>query len=117
MSDYNTGDIHNQTVEDHHQESSTKLIWKTFWILLIITIVEVAIAFTEIPKSILKIIFIGLTIVKAYYIVFYFMHLKHEKAQLTRIILLPFLFIVYLIYICLHEGTALKDLTDFFQKF
>lgn len=117
MSDYTTGDIHNQTVEDHHQESSTKTIWRTFWILLFITIFEVGIAFTAIPKSVLKITFIALTIVKAYYIVFYFMHLKHEKAQLTRIILLPFILIVYFIYMMLHEGTALKDLTDYVQKF
>ena len=107
MSDHTTGDIHNQVVEDHHHETSTKAIWTTFWILLIITLFEVGIAFTSIPMSILKWIFIGLTIVKAYFIVFNFMHLKHEAKILRWVILLPFIFILYLIYICITEGLAI----------
>jgi len=117
MTDHTTGDIHNQIVEDHHHESSTKEIWKTFWILLIITIGEVGIAFTSVPKSVLRVIFISLTIVKAYFIVFSFMHLKHEKSQLRWVILLPFILIVYFIYMALHEGTALKDLREYIQNY
>ena len=76
---YYTGDIHNQFVEEHHDPKNVKVIWKTFWILLFITLFEVGIAFTSIPHDILIIIFIVLTIVKAYYIVAFFMHLKHEN--------------------------------------
>jgi cytochrome c oxidase subunit IV len=108
MSDHTTGDIHNQVVEDHHHDSSTKEIWRTFWILLIITVFEVGIAFTSISKEILKITFIVLTIVKAYFIVAYFMHLKHERKGLQWVILLPFVLIVYFIYMMLNEGTALN---------
>ena len=102
-----THDIHHQYVEDHHHASSTKTIWRTFWILLIVTMAEVGIAFTSIPHQILVYIFIALTIVKAYYIVFYFMHLKHEKVSLMWSILLPFILIVYLIFIALYEGNYL----------
>ena len=105
---YYTGDIHNQFVEEHKVENSTKIIWKTFWILLIVTMMEVGIAFTSIPHQILIYIFIGLTLVKAYYIVFYFMHLKHEKVNLMWSILLPFILIVYLIFIALYEGNYLS---------
>ena len=66
---YYTGDIHNQFVEEHVLSNSTKLIWRTFWILLFITLFEVAIAFTSLSKLLLMNIFIVLTIVKAYFIV------------------------------------------------
>lgn len=117
MSDHSTGDIHNQVVEDHHHESSTKQIWGTFWILLLITVCEVALAFTSIPKDVLKYVYIILTIVKAYFIVFFFMHLKHEKPQFAKIILLPFFLIVYLIVMALSEGNAIHDLTTYIAKF
>jgi cytochrome c oxidase subunit IV len=117
MTDHTTGDIHNQVVEDHFHETSTKSIWTTFWILLLITVFEVAIAFTSIPFSVLKVTYITLTLVKAYFIVFNFMHLKHEKSIFSKIIILPFLLIVYLIFMSLHEGTAIRDLTVFINNY
>jgi cytochrome c oxidase subunit IV len=57
-------------------------IWRTFWIMAAITAVEFVIAFTM-PSSLLKVsIFVGLTIVKAFYIVAEFMHLKYEVKSL-----------------------------------
>lgn len=105
---YTTGDIHNQFVEEHYDPKNRGVIWRTFWILLVVTIFEVGIAFTSIPHSILIWIFIVLTIVKAYFIVAYFMHLKHEKFTLTYSIILPFILIVYLIWIALEEGVYLN---------
>lgn len=85
-----------------------KLIWKTFWLLLVVTIFEVAIALTSLSKETLKFIFIGLTIVKAYYIVGIFMHVKHERLSFAWTLVLPFVLIVYFIYMMLYEGYALE---------
>jgi cytochrome c oxidase subunit IV len=93
-----------------------KSIWKTFWILLVITIFEVGIAFTSLSKDILKITFIALTIVKSYYIVGYFMHLKHEKLHFAWTILLPFSLIVYFIYMMMYEGNALRPVADVVEQ-
>ena len=68
-----------------------------------ITLFEVGIAFSSISKQVLMIVFIALTIVKAYFIVAFFMHLKHEKITFTSTIILPFLLIVYLIVMCITE--------------
>ena len=105
---YYTGDIHNQFVPEHYDPKNRSVIWRTFWILLVITIFEVGIAFTSISQDILIVVFIVLTIVKAYFIVAYFMHLKHEKQTLGYTIVLPFLLIVYLIAMALAEGNFLK---------
>ena len=105
-------DIHHEHVsheamEKAHSGLNTKVIWKVFWILLGVTIFEVSISFTSIPKTILLYTFITLTIVKAYYIVFYFMHMKFEAVPLKFSILLPFVLIIYLIFIAIYEGSAL----------
>lgn len=105
---YYTGDIHNQFVEEHYDPKNRSVIWRTFWILLVITIFEVGIAFTSIPHDILILIFIVLTIVKAYFIVAFFMHLKHEKISFAYTIILPFILIVYLIGMALAEGNFLN---------
>ena len=105
-------DIHHEHVsheseEKAHSALNTKMIWRVFWILLGVTIFEVGISFTGISKTVLLYTFIGLTIVKAYYIVGFFMHLKFEKVPMIWSLLLPFVLIVYLIFIAIYEGTAL----------
>ena len=93
-----------------------KMIWRTFWILLLITIFEVGIAFTSLSKELLKLIFIALTVVKSYYIVGYFMHLKHEKLHFAWTILLPFSLIVYFIFMMMYEGNALKEVRTWIEQ-
>jgi cytochrome c oxidase subunit 4 len=86
-----------------------KLIWKTFWILLILTALEFLIAFTM-DHGFLKItIFILMTFVKAFYIVGEFMHLKHEVKALIWSIVLPMIFIVWLLVALVIEGEAIFD--------
>ena len=110
--EYISPDIHHERVsheseEKAHKGLNTKVIWKVFWILLGVTIFEVGISFTPVPKTVLLYTFIALTIVKAYYIVAYFMHMKFEKVPMQWSILLPFILIVYLIFILLYEGVVL----------
>ncbi|MCS7085612.1 MAG: cytochrome C oxidase subunit IV family protein [Bacteroidia bacterium] len=79
-------------------------IWRPFIILFLVTALEFLVAFT-LPKGGLKVaIFILMTLVKAFYIVAYFMHVKFERLNLAMAIVLPFLFIVYLIALLMLEG-------------
>lgn len=90
----------------------TKAIWRTFWILLGITVLEFIIAFTM-PSSLhmLKVIvFVSLTIVKAFYIVAEFMHLKGEVKMLIWSILIPTIFVIWLIVALLIEGSSIFEL-------
>ncbi len=110
--DFISSDIHRERIshkghDKAHAGLNTKVIWRVFWILLLVTIFEVAISFTGISKTILLYTFITLTIVKAYFIVFYFMHLKFEATALKFSLLLPFVLIIYLIIIAIYEGIAL----------
>ena len=49
-------------------------------------------------------IFIGMTIIKAYYIVSVFMHMKYEVKALVWSILLPMIFVIWLIVALLIES-------------
>jgi cytochrome c oxidase subunit IV len=107
MTDIHHEHVSHESEEKAHKALNTKLIWRVFWILLGVTVFEVGISFTPISKEILLYTFIVLTIVKAYYIVGYFMHMKFEVMPFQWSILLPFVLIVYLIFIAIYEGTAL----------
>ncbi|HYG37443.1 MAG TPA: cytochrome C oxidase subunit IV family protein [Cytophagales bacterium] len=89
-------------------KANTKAIWRTFWILLILTAFEFLIALGIDMDSRLKAaIFIIMTFVKAFYIVGEFMHLKHEVKALIWSIVIPTGFIVWLILALLIEGNAI----------
>lgn len=92
-------------------KAKVKNFLKVMWYLAAITAVEFAIAFTVPPeqKYIRVIVFIVLTLVKAYYIVAEFMHLGHEKKSLRMSIVLPLLFVVFLIFILVYQGQAIYD--------
>lgn len=106
----------------HHSDEKgveiRKNVVKVTVILTLITVVEVAMgiyfkrseAFTW---TAIKWTFIILTLVKAGYIVMSFMHLGQERKNLRNVILAPYvLFIIYLIFIALSEGTAHFDAFD-----
>ncbi|MFY0625164.1 MAG: cytochrome C oxidase subunit IV family protein [Reichenbachiella sp.] len=84
-----------------------KRIWTVMLILAGWTSVEFIIAFTMSSGMLKTSIFIVLTIVKAFYIVGEFMHLKHESKALIWTILLPCLFVVWLILALLIQGDAI----------
>ena len=94
----------------------TKAIWKTFGILVAITALEFLIAFTMDAGTVRNAIFIILTILKAFYIVSEFMHMKHETKGLMWSILIPMALIVWLMVALLAEGSYYYDsITDYFK--
>ncbi len=91
-------------------KSKIKKIWMTALILGVITAFEFLIAFTLGQGTLKVAIFIALTIVKAFYIVGEFMHLKHEVKVLIWSILIPLIFVVWMLIAFLYEGGAIFDI-------
>jgi cytochrome c oxidase subunit 4 len=89
------------------QKANTKVIWRTFWILLGVTGLEFLIAFTSHNKMFRISTFLILTIVKAFFIVAEFMHLKHEVRALILSVLIPVMFIVWLVIALMVEGDSI----------
>lgn len=88
-------------------KAKIRQLMKVFYILLGVTVVEFIIAFTMaagVPKTTL---FILLTIVKAAYIVGEFMHLKYEVKVLFWSIVIPLVFIIWMLVAFLYEGFSI----------
>lgn len=99
----------NIVVQPADREKIAK-IWKTAGLLAIVTAIEFVFAFTMSRGPLLISIFIGLTLVKAFYIVAEFMHLKHEVKVLIWSILIPLIFLVWLVLALLIEGDSMLQL-------
>ena len=94
-------------------KSNVQKIWGVLIFLSIVTTVEVILGIVK-PESlmgmflgmkILNWIFIILTIVKAYYIAWDFMHIRDEKGSLKGSIVLPLVILIpYLCFILLLEA-------------
>ncbi len=94
-------------------KSNTQKIWGVLIFLSIVTTVEVILGIVKpqilmtpfIRIKLLNWIFIILTLVKAYYIAWDFMHIRDEKSGLKNAIVLPLIILIpYLIFIILLEG-------------
>jgi len=103
----------------HAHESNIKRIWMVFGLLSVVTIVEVALGITKpdilhltsfLGTSPLNWIFIILTLYKAYYITWAFMHMEGEKKWFRRAVVWTAIFLIcYLITLFLIEGGYLHD--------
>jgi uncharacterized membrane protein YfcA len=100
-------------------KSNTSKIWAVLFFLSVVTIVEVALGIIKpdvlivnsfLSMKLINWIFIILTIVKAYYIMWDFMHMRDEVRglQFSVIVTLSFL-IAYLAFILLVEGNYIFD--------
>ncbi|QQX77913.1 MULTISPECIES: cytochrome C oxidase subunit IV family protein [Aequorivita] len=95
-------------------KSNVSKIWGVFAFLSIVTIVEVALGIIRpeflidtrfLALKLLNWIFIILTIVKAYYITWDFMHMRDETSGLRRAIIWTSIFLIaYLVVLVLIEG-------------
>tara|TARA_B100000780_G_scaffold247281_1_gene192171 strand:- start:2133 stop:2519 length:387 start_codon:yes stop_codon:yes gene_type:complete len=100
-------------------KSNQSKIWGVLFFLSVVTVVEVALGIIKpeilivnsfLSMKLINWIFIILTIVKAYYIMWDFMHLRDEVRglQASVVITLSFL-IAYLAFILLVEGNYIFD--------
>lgn len=90
--------------------AQTGVIWRTFVILSVITAFEFTLAYFMKAGLFRTSIFVGMTLVKAFYIVGEFMHLRHEVKSLIWAITIPVLFIVWLLIALLTEGGSIFQL-------
>jgi cytochrome c oxidase subunit IV len=109
---------HAQADTAHTEEHGfdTKAIWRTFWILLVITCIELVVGmfvapqFPHTTKVWFNILYIIFTAAKAFYIIAEFMHLKHEIKNMIMTIAVPALLFIWFIGAFLWDGDSFKNL-------
>lgn len=91
-------------------DMTPKKIWKVFFYLLGLTAIEFIIALVFVHGGIIAkgpfviSIYIVLTLIKAYYIVAYFMHLKFETKGFITLISISMILLIYFIILLFTEG-------------
>lgn len=99
-------------------KSNTQKIWGVLILLSIVTAIEVILGIYKpsallapfLGMKLLNWIFIILTIVKAYYITWDFMHMRDETKALRRVVVWTAVFLIcYLVFILLQEGGYIFD--------
>jgi len=110
----------------HHEPSgSTKRIWKVFWILLIITMVELGLGLSlyalTLPEGLrmhlIKGTIIILSLAKAYYIVSVFMHLGDEIRNMIMTIVVPLMLFIWFILAFLGDGNSYRNLRNKYDRY
>ena len=102
-------------------KSNQQKIWGVLIFLSIVTTIEVALGILKpeilmgsfLRMKLLNWIFIILTIVKAYYIAWDFMHIRDERVGLKKSIVLPLIILIpYLAFILILEADYIFDVMD-----
>ncbi|MEP6626387.1 MAG: cytochrome C oxidase subunit IV family protein [Ginsengibacter sp.] len=100
-----------------------KRIWKAFWILLFLTIIELglglAIYYIDLgadPSASLVLTLKGiiciLTLAKAFYIISIFMHLGDERRNMIMTIGIPALLFIWFIVAFIWDGSSFRNLRN-----
>ena len=108
----------------HEPPQGTKRIWRTFWLLLVITIIELglglliyAVELPDIMVVIIKGAIVILSLAKAFYIVSIFMHLGDELRNMIMTIVVPLLLFVWFIGAFLWDGASYRNLRNEYDPY
>jgi cytochrome c oxidase subunit IV len=108
----------------HHEENhGTGEIKKVTIILSVLTIVELILGFwmIDITSEALRLAIKGTIIIlmmaKAFYIVAYFMHLKHELKNLIMTIVVPLGLFIWFIIAFLYDGNSFRNLRNTYDPY
>jgi cytochrome c oxidase subunit 4 len=110
------------THDNAHATFDTKPIWRTFWILLGITMVELTLATIHLktdfpPKYVLNGIYLILTLAKAFYIIAEFMHLRHEIKNMIMTVAVPAMLFIWFAVAFLWDGNSFRNLRNRYDPY
>jgi cytochrome c oxidase subunit 4 len=107
---FGVGDEASAPAEDVHFEGTTKLFFAVLMGLLVLTLVEVVLAYFKVPLHIMLTLLIGLSLIKAAMIMAYFMHLKYERMSLVFTLIPALVICICLMFILFPDSNRNRNL-------
>jgi|SRR6266576_1420555 cytochrome c oxidase subunit 4 len=95
---------------EEHFAGSNKLFSMIWIVLLVLTLIEVGLAYRPMPIHFMLTILMGLSIIKAALIVAYFMHLKFERLSLILTIVPMLVICICLFFVFFPDSFRSSDL-------
>jgi len=115
---------HTIAAHEEHSGGGVKEIVKVTIILSVLTVVELALGFWMMSMPLesglrlaVKGAIVILMLAKAFYIVGYFMHLKHEVKNLIMTIVVPLCLFIWFIIAFLYDGNSFKNLRNTYDPY
>jgi cytochrome c oxidase subunit IV len=105
-------------------EASIKAVYKGLILLAVVTLIEVAVSLVgaghvigkipQLVRYVFMAIIAGLSIYKAYFIIFDFMHMKHEVKSLAWTVLMPVGLLTWALIAFFQEGSSFGSRRQFY---
>ena len=102
-------------VEEHFARSNRLFISIWVW-LVVLTLVEIFLAYKTMPNHIMLTVLLGLSIIKAALIMAYFMHLKFERLSLILTLVPMLVTCIVLLFVFFPDSFRSSDLRYRFQE-
>ena len=93
-----------------HAEGGTRLYLAVWVGLLVLTSVEVFLAYIHLPANLMLIVLMGLSVIKAALIVAYFMHLRFERFSLFLTLVPIWILLTCLLFMFFPDSFRLHEL-------
>ena len=111
---------------DHHSyEDAKKAVWKGLGLLAFVTLVEVGLSLLKAADwaediqwvfVLASLLIVVLSIYKAYFIIYEFMHMAYEVKGLALSVLLPVFLLLWAVVAFFYEGDAWKNNRETIQE-
>lgn len=102
-----------------HEEhfAGTNKLFVSIWVwLLILTLIEIFLAYKPMPIHFMLVVLLGLSLIKAALIIAYFMHLKFERLSLILTIIPMLVVCICLLFVFFPDSFRSQDLRYKFKE-
>ncbi len=104
------------SAHEEHFAGSNKLFTSIWVWLLILTVIEIFLAYKPMPLHFMLVVLLGLSLIKAALIIAYFMHLKFERLSLILTIIPMLVVCICLLFVFFPDSFRSSDLRYKFKE-
>ena len=103
--------------EEHEHFAGSNKLFTSIWVwLVVLTLIEIGLAYRPMSTVLMLSILLGLSIIKAALIVAYFMHLKFERLSLILTIVPMLVVCILLLFVFFPDSFRASDLRYRFKE-
>jgi cytochrome c oxidase subunit 4 len=108
-----------ETIMSAHEEhfAGSNKLFTSIWVwLLILTLIEIFLAYKPMPIHFMLVVLLGLSLIKAALIIAYFMHLKFERLSLILTIIPMLVVCICLLFVFFPDSFRSQNLRYKFKE-
>ncbi len=103
--------------EEHEHFAGSNKLFTSIWVwLVVLTLIEIGLAYKPMSTVVMLSVLLGLSIIKAALIVAYFMHLKFERLSLILTIIPMLVVCILLLFVFFPDSFRSSDLRYRFKE-